>query len=235
MIANDLKYKHFRFPVVVISQAIYLYNRFSLSYRDVSDLLLQRGIVVSHQSIKKWNIRFGALFADEIKKRRRKPTRRWHIDEMHCKIAGKKHYVWRAVDTDGVVLDIFVSDRRNKKSAEEFFSKLFEQYENPSRITTDRLRLYRSVVPETFRTAKHIKAKWKNNRVENSHIIVRERERKMKKFKSIEQAQTFLDRFEFIRAYLKPRQHLMTSTSYRNSVQYRLRVWRDIARFPLLH
>ena len=94
----------------MISQAIYLYNRFSLSYRDVSDLLLERGIVVSHQTVKIWNVRFGAMFADEIRKRRRKPSRRWHIDEMHCKIAGKKHYLWRAVDSNGTVLDIFVSD-----------------------------------------------------------------------------------------------------------------------------
>ena len=232
MISNDLKYKHFRFPVAVISQAIYLYNRFTLSYRDVSDLLLERGIVVSHQTVKKWNVRFGAMFAEEIKKRRRKPTRRWHIDEMHCKIAGEKHYLWRAVDSDGVVLDVFVSERRNKKAAEEFFSKLYGQYEDPSRITTDRLRLYRSVVPETFLKVKHVKGKWKNNRVENSHIIVREREKKFKKFKSSAQAQTFLDRFEFIRGYLKPTQHLMTSSTYRNSVKYRLRVWNEIAVIP---
>ena len=229
MIANDLKYKHFRFPIVVISQAIYLYNRFSLSYRDVSDLLLERGIEVSHQTIKDWNIRFGGLFADEIKKRRRTPNGRWHIDEAHIKIRGKKHYLWRAVDSDGVVLDIFVSDRRNKKSAQKFFSKLFGQYRTPSRITTDRLRLYRSVVPETFPDVKHVKGKWLNNRVENSHIIVRERERRMKRFKSTAQAQTFLDRFEFTRAYLKPKQHLMTSSTYRNSVKSRLRVWNNIA------
>jgi len=233
MIDNRLKYKHFRYPIAVISQAIYLYNRYTLSYRDVSDLLFERGITVSHQTIKKWNIRFGALFADEIQKRRRKPKGRWHIDEVHCKIAGKKHYVWRAVDSDGVVLDVFVSDRRDKKSAKEFFAKLFEQYKNPSRITTDRLRLYRSVVPETYPRAKHIKAKWKNNRVENSHIIVREREKKMKKFKSIEQAQQFLDRFEFIRTFLKPKQHLMASSSYRNSIKYRLRLWDDIATIPV--
>jgi len=229
MIDNGQKYKHFRFPIAVISRAIYLYNRYTLSYRDVSDLLLARGVVVSHQTIKKWNIRFGMLYADEIKKRRRKPTRHWHIDELHCKIAGKKHYLWRAVDSDGVVLDIFVSKRRNKIAAKEFFSRLFGQYTNPSRITTDRLRLYRSIVPETYPAAKHIKAKWKNNRVENSHIIVRERERKMKKFKSTEQAQDFLDRFEFIRTYLKPKQHLMTCSSYRNSINHRLRVWDDIA------
>jgi len=148
---------------------------------------------------------------------------------MHVKIRGQKHYLWRAVDSNGATLDIFVSNRRNKKAALEFFSRLFWQYEVPSSITTDRLRLYRSVVPETYPKAKHVKGKWLNNRVENSHIIVRERERKMKRFKSIDQAQTFLDRFEFIRTYLKPKQHLMTSSSYRNSVRYRLRVWDDAA------
>ncbi len=234
MIDKGPKYKHFRFPIAVISHAVYLYNRYTLSYRDVSDLLLERGIVVSHQTIKKWNVRFGKLFAEELKKRRRKPTRRWHIDEMHCKIAGRKHYLWRAVDSDGVVLDIFVSMRRNKQAAKEFFSRLYGQYDNPFRITTDRLRLYRSVVPEIFPNTKHLKGKWLNNRVENSHLIVRERERKMKKFKSTEQAQAFLDRFEFIRAYLKPKQHLMTSSSYRKSVTYRLSVWNDIARSPLI-
>jgi len=174
------------------------------------------------------------MFADEIKKRRRKPTRRWHIDEVHCKIAGKKHYLWRAVDSDGTVLNIFVSDRRNKKAAQEFFSRLVAQYEEPSKITTDRLRLYRSVVPETFPDTKHIKGKWLNNRVENSHLIIREREKKLKKFKSTEQAQTFLDRFEFIRGYLRPKQHLMTSLSYGNSVKYRLRIWDEIAVIPVL-
>jgi putative transposase len=233
MIATDLKYKRFWFPIAVISQAVYLYNRFTLSYRDVSDLLLEPRIAVSHQTVKKWNVRFGAMFASEIKNRRRKPTRRWHIDETHCKIAGKRHYIWRAVDSDGTVLDIFVPDKSNKKAAKEFFSKLYDQYDEPSRITTDRLRLYRSVVPETFSNTKHIKGKWLNNRVENSHIIIREREKKFKRFKSREQAQTFLDRFEFIRSYLKPKQHLMPPSDYRNSVKYRLRIWDEIAEIPL--
>ena len=189
--------------------------------------------MVSHQTVKIWNVRFGGLFADEIKKQRRRPTRRWHIDEMHCKIAGKKHYLWRAVDSDGTVLDIFVSKRRNKKAAKKFFSRLFGQYQAPSRLTTDRYRLYRSVVPETFPKTKHIKGKWLNNRVENSHIIIREREKKLKKFKSTVQAQTFLDRLEFIRSYLKPKQHLMASSTYGNSVKYRLRIWSEISMIPL--
>ncbi|MDC0358481.1 transposase [Oligoflexia bacterium] len=151
-------------------------------------------------------------------------TLRRDRDEAHIKIRGKKHYIWRAppslrygetsVDSDGAVLDIFVSRRRNKKAAQKFFSVLFGQYQNPSRVITDRLRLYRSVVPETFPKTKHIKGKWLNNRVENSHIIVRERERKMKKFKSEEQAQSFLNRYEFIRTHLKPKQHQMAPLDF---------------------
>jgi len=119
MIESADKYPKFRFPIAVISQAIYLYNRYSLSYRDVSDLLLERGIVVSHQSIKNWNLRFGKLFANELRKRRRKPTRAWHVDEMYIKIQGKNRYLWRAVDSDGTVLDIFVSDKRNKDAVSD--------------------------------------------------------------------------------------------------------------------
>ena len=132
-----------------------------------------------------------------------------------------------------MVLGLPISNKHIRIAAnvlKEFNStKLFGQYRNPSRITTDRLKLYRSVVPETFPDVKHVKGKWLNNRVENSHIIVRERERRMKRFKSTAQAQTFLDRFEFTRAYLKPKQHLMTSSTYRNSVKSRLRVWNNIA------
>ncbi|MDC0357941.1 IS6 family transposase [Oligoflexia bacterium] len=149
MIDNRPKYKHFRYPIAVIPQAIYLCNRNTLSYRDVSDLLFERGITVSHQTIKKWNLRFGRLFAEELKKRRRKPTRRWHIDEVHIKIGGKKIYLWRAVDSEGTVLDIFVSERRNKEAAKAFFAKLFQGYEELSRVTTDRLRLYSFFIPST--------------------------------------------------------------------------------------
>ena len=194
---------------------------------------MERGVVVSHQTIKKWNVRFGAMFASEIKKRRRKPTRRWHIDEAHCKIAGKKHYIWRAVDEHGTALDIFVSERRNKDAARKFFKKLLGNYERPTRVTTDRLKSYKSVIREEAPKTKHLRGKWLNNRAENSHIPVRERERRMKGFKSANQAQEFLDRFEFIRSYTKPKQHLLPASEYRKTLSYRLRQWDKIARLPL--
>jgi transposase-like protein len=133
------RYPNFRFPIFVISHAIWLYNRFGLSYRDVSDLLFQRGIEVSYQSVKNWNEMFGDLFAEEIRKRRRKRSRRWHLDEVHVRIKGKRCYLWRAVDDGGIVLDVLVTERRNKESARRFLLKLLGRYESPTRITTDRL------------------------------------------------------------------------------------------------
>ena len=131
-------------------------------------------IVVSHKSIKYWNIRFGKLFSDELRKRRRKPKRAWHIDEMYIKIQGKNHYLWRALDAGGIVPDVFVSKKRNKDAALKFFSRLYGNNEQPKRVTTYRLRLYYSVVPETFPKAKHVKGKWLNNCIESAHIKVRE-------------------------------------------------------------
>ena len=214
---NDKKarYPNYRYPICVISHAIWLYNRFALSYRDVSDLLLQRGIEVSYQTIKDWNDKFGDMFAEEIRRRRAKPTQRWHIDEMHVKIRGKRCYLWRAVDDNGIILDVLVTERRNKEAAKLFFQQLLGSYERPTRITTDRLRSYKSVVREETPKTKHLRGKWLNNRAENSHIPVREREKQMKKFKSPKQAQSFLDRFEFIRSYTKPIRHLIGAERYR--------------------
>jgi len=227
------RYPNFRFPITVTSHAIWLYNRFPLSYRDVSDLLFERGIEVSHQTVKDWNEKFGALFAGEIRKRRKKPSGRWHIDEVYLKINGQLLYLWRAVDQHGTVLDILVTERRNKDAAKRFFEKLLGKYKAPTRITTDRLRSYRAALREVLPNVKHLRGKWLNNRAENSHISVRERERRMKKFKSPEHAQMFLERFEFIRQYTKPKEHLLSASAYRRSLAYRLREWDKIAQIPL--
>lgn len=170
------RYPNFRFPICVISHAVWLYNRFSLSYRDISDLFFERGIEVSYQSIKDWNEKFGELFAAEIRRRRKKPSRRWHIDEVYLKINGKHQYLWRAVDEHGAVLDVLVTKRRNKAAARDFFKRLLGSYQTPTRITTDRLRSYKSVIQEHLPDTKHLRGKWLNNRAENSHILVRERE-----------------------------------------------------------
>ena len=149
------------------------------------------------------------------------------------KINGSRCYLWRAVDDSGIVLDVLVTERRNKDSALRFFLKLLGSYDSPSRVTTDRLRSYKSVVREEAPKAKHRHGKWLNNRAENSHIPERAREKKMKKFKSPNHAQMFLDRFEFIRQYTKPTQHLLPASEYRKTLNYRLRQWDKIAQIPM--
>ena len=226
---QEARYPNYRFPMVLISHAIWLYNRFNLSYRDVSDLLLERGIEVSYQTIKDWNDKFGEQFAAAIRRLRAKPSRRWHVDEMHVKIRGQRRYLWRAVDENGIVLDVFVSERRDKKAATRFFQRLLGSYERPTKITSDRLRSYNSVVREQTPKTKHSRGKWLNNRAENSHLPIRQREKRMKRFKSTKQAQSFLSRFEFIHSFTKPMRHLIAARRYRNTVKRRLKSWYNVA------
>lgn len=124
---QEAYYPNYRYPIVLISHAIWLCNRFCLSYRDVSDLRLERGIEVSYQTVKDWNDKFGEQFAAEIRRLRAKPSRRWYLDEMHVKIRGKRRYLWRVVDERGIVLDVFVSERRDKKAATRFFQRLLHR------------------------------------------------------------------------------------------------------------
>ena len=189
---------------------------------------------MSHQSIKDWNLRFAHQYSDGLRKHRRKPTRHWHVDEAFCKIRGKKHYIWTAVDSRGEILYIYVSDRRNKKEALAFFKRLETSYQPPTKVTTDRLRSYKSVVKAVFPMAKHRRGKWLNNVVEVAHIRTRERERKMQKFRSKRQAQDFLLPCRIIRSYLKPKQHLLPAVTYRRSMKYRLRLWNQIAHSDLI-
>jgi putative transposase len=200
----------------------------------VSDLLLQRGIEVSYQTVKDWNDKFADVLVEEIRQQRRKPTRRWHVDEMHIKICGKKCYLWRAVDDKGILLDVFVTERRNKQAAQSFFERLLGGYERPTKVTTDRLRSYKSVIREQSPKTKHIRGKWLNNRAENSHLPVRQREKRMKRFKSPKQAQFFLSRYEFIYSFTKPMRHLLGANSYRRTVLRRLRLWAEICLVPRL-
>jgi len=229
---KETRYPNYRFPICLISHAIWLYNRFSLSYRDVSDLLLERGVEVSYQTIKNWNDEFGEVFAEEIRKHRPKPTCRWHMDEMHVKIRGKRCYLWRAVDDTGIILDILVTERRNKDAAKRFFERLLGKYKRPTKVTTDRLRSYKSVIREQSPKTKHVRGKWLNNRAENSHLPLRQREKRMKRFKSPKQAQCFLSRYEFIYSFTKPMRHLLGANSYRRTVLRRLRMWAEICLVP---
>src|SRR6266851_8828045 len=172
-------YRH-RFPAELIRHAVWLYHVFSLSFRDVELLLAERGVLVSYESIRRWCLKFGASFANNLRRRRPKPGDKWHLDEVFIRIQGVRHYLWRAVDQNGVVLDILVQSRRDAGAAKRFFKRLLKglQY-TPRVLVTDKLGSYgvakRALLPDV----EHRKSRYLNNRAENSHRPTRRRERQM--------------------------------------------------------
>src|SRR6266536_3905882 len=194
------EYPGYRFPPEIISHAVWLYFRFSLSFRDVEELLTQRGIVVTYETVRQWGLTFGQTYANELRRRRPGCGDKWYMDEVVLTIRGKKHYLWRAVDQDGNVLDILVQSRRNKHAAKRFFRKLLKGLTYvPRVIITDKLASYGAAKREILPGVEHRQHKRLNNRAENSHQPTRLRERKMRRFKSAGHAQRFLsaDRAHF--------------------------------------
>ena len=178
-----ISYRRHRFPPVIIQHAVWLYCHFTLSYRDVEDLLAERGLDISYETVRRWVLKFGRAYARRIQRRRPRPTERWHLDEM----------VWRAVDSEGEVLDILVQSRRNKKAALKLMRKLLKkQGYAPNKVVTDKLPSYGAALRDLNMTGKHVTGGRSNNRAENSHLPVRQRERRMQGFKSSGSAQRFL-------------------------------------------
>jgi putative transposase len=168
-------YKGFRFPPEVISHAVWLYLRFSLSFRDVEELMAQRGIVVTYETVRQWCLKFGQTYANELRRHRPRCGDKWYLDEMVLTIRGQKHYLWRAVDQEGNVLDILVQSRRNKKAAKRFFRKLLKGLHYvPRVIITDKLKSYGAAKREILPSVEHRQHKRLNNRAENSHPTARE-------------------------------------------------------------
>ncbi len=189
-----VSFKRHRFPPTVIRYAVWLYFRFTLSFRDVEELLAQRGIEVSYETIRCWTIKFGHQFAANLNRRRMPPSPRWHLDEMVCSIAGKRWFLWRAVDDEGVVLDMIMQKERDTAAALRLLSRLLRtQPVTPERITTDGLRSYAAALNEMGLLSLHRPGRLRdNNRAENSHLPIRRRERKQQGFKSRKSAQRFL-------------------------------------------
>ncbi len=186
-------YRGHRFPAEIISHAVWLYHRFTLSLRDVEDLLAERGIIVSYEAIRFWCVKFGPGYARSIRKKQGRLGDIWHVDELFVKIQGEQLYLWRAVDQDGDVLDILVTKRRDKRAAQQFFRKVLKgQGKPPWRLITDQLGSYRAAHREVFPSIEHRTRQYENNRAEVSHQHTREQERQMRRFKSIIQAQRFL-------------------------------------------
>jgi transposase-like protein len=191
---RPISFKRHRFPPDVIRYGVWLYFRFTLSLRDVEELLAQRGIEVSGEAVRCWVIKFGPLIAANLRRRRGAPSARWHLDKMVVKIAGRRMWLWRAVDDEGEVLDILAQKRRNKHAAMKLLRKLLRnQGIHPETITTDKLASYRAAARVLGLTGRHLPGGMReNNRAENSHLVIRRRERKQQKFKSQGSAQRFL-------------------------------------------
>jgi transposase-like protein len=188
----ELSYRRHRFPPVVIQHAVWLYLRFTLSYRDVEDLLAERGLDISYETVRSWVLKFGPVIARRLRQRCPRPSDRWHLDEV-VRIAGKRMYLWRAVDHEGEVLDVLVQSRRDSRAALRLMRKLLrKQGFVPKLLVTGKLRSYGSAFRQLQLTCPHEQGLSKNNRAENSHQPVRRRERKIQRFKSAGSAQRFL-------------------------------------------
>ena len=188
-------FRYFKTSREIIRLAVMLYVRFPLSLRNVEDLLHERGIDVSHEAVRFWWHRFGPMFAAEIRKRRiegMKSSRwRWHLDEIFVKSNGERHYLWRAVDHEGEVLESFVTKTRDKKAALKFLKKAMRKHGQPDAIVTDKLRSYGAALKEIGSADRQQTGRWKNNRAENSHLPFRRRERAMLRFRRIRSLQKF--------------------------------------------
>ena len=210
-------YKRHRFPPDIISYAVWLYFRFNLSHWDIEDLLAQRGVIVSYESIRLWCIKFGRIYTRRLKRRHTGYGDTFYIDEVFVKIHGKHQYLWRAIDQEGEVVDVFLQSRRDGAAAKQFFKRLLRRHGGePREIVTDKLRSYgvaqHALIPETI----HNTAQYANNWVELSHQPTRVRERGMRRFKSTAQAQRFLNVHAAVYNLFNLGRHLVSAGHYRN-------------------
>src|ERR1019366_476997 len=224
---TKISYAGYRFPPLIIQQAIWLYLRFTLSFRDVEDLLAERGIAVSYETIRRWVNHFGPIVAADLRKRRPKPHTTWHLDEVYLKIAGRMVYLWRAVDAEGEVLDVLVQSKRDKHAALKLMRKLLKKYSFvPDRLITDDLQSYGAAARDLGIESRHERGRWKNNRAENSHQPTRRRERKMQRFKSPGSAQKFLSTHATVYNIFNVQRHLTSARTRRSFRAAAMNTWR---------
>ena len=210
-----------------------MYVRFPLSLRQVEDLLHERGVDISHETVHAWWNRFGPRFAAEIKKRRVHhrlfSNWRWHLDEVFVRINGELHYLWRAVDHEGEVLESFVTRRRNRKAALTFLRKAMKRYGCPKIVVTDRLRSYRAAMKVIGNAERQETGRWLNNRAENSHKLFRRRERAMAKFRSVKSLQKFVSIHASVHNHFNQERHLRSRRDFKLNRSAALAEWRQIA------
>ncbi len=208
--ASAPSYKRHRFAPEIIAHAVWLYFRFALSYRDVEELLAERGVLVTYETIRQWCRKFGQSYANTLRRRRPRPGDKWHLDEVFIGINGVQHYLWRAVDQDGTVLDILVQRRRDRAATTKFFRRLLKGLAYVPRVViTDKLASYGAAKREVLPSVEHRQHKRLNNRAENSHQPTRERERRMRRFK-------------------------LTAVVYRETRVERFAIWRTVTGAPAM-
>jgi putative transposase len=218
---NPISYKRPRFPSQIIAHAVWLYFRFPLSLRLVEEMLLERGIVVSYETIRRWGKKFGPKYARRLRRKQPSPKDIWHLDEVVISIAGKKHWLWRAVDQDGYVLDEIVQSRRNTKAAKHLLIRLMKkQGMAPKRIITDKLPSYGAARRTIMPGVEHRSHKGLNNRAENSHLPLRKRESMMQGFRSTGGLQRFISVFSAIRnLFVPPHSHQSALATHLHRLQ----------------
>jgi transposase-like protein len=222
-----ISFARHQFPPAIIRHAVWLYVRFTLSYRDVEDLLAERGLDASYETVRRWVLKFGPVFARELRRRRPRPTSRWHLDEMAVTIADRQFWLWRAVDDEGEVLDLLVQRRRDKAAAVKLMRKLLKkQGFAPDVLVTDKLRSYGAAKSEIGLSSRHEQGLRKNNRAENSHQPTRRRERKMQRFKSPGSAQRFLSVHAAVQNTFNVQRHLTSRDTLRVFRDEAFRTWR---------
>ncbi len=236
MLEHASFYRGYRFPPEVIAHAVRLYLRFALSFRDVEELLAERGIQVSYETVRRWVAKFGGYYAEELRRREVRCGRTWHLDEMATRVGGRLHWLWRAVDEHGPTLDVLVQEHRDTDAAERFFRRRLAASGDvaPDRIATGRLGSYAAAVARLpgLAGAEHLQVRSAmrcNNRVEQAHQPTRLRERIMRRFTSSASARRFLDAFSRVSNLFRPRRHLLTAGAYRAAMRERVATWRAVA------
>jgi putative transposase len=213
---TEISYRYHRFPPELIQHAVWLYFRFTLSFRDIEDLFAERGVDVSYETVRRWALKFGPAYAKRLRRSRPKPHTQWHLDEMFVSIGGQQMYLWRAVDAEGEVLDFLVQSERNKAAALRLMRKLLKKLGfAPTSIVTDKWRAYGAAIRKLRLSANHVQGKRANNRAENSHQPVRRREQRMQQFKSPASAQRFLAVCSAVYNHFNVQRHLISRSTLR--------------------
>ena len=225
-------FRYFKTSPEIIHLAVMMYIRFPLSLRNVEDLLHERGIDICHETVRFWWHRFGPIFAAEIRKRRVEGMRssrwRWHLDEMFVKINGEMHYLWRAIDHEGEILESFVTKTRDKRSALKFLRKALKRHGRPGELVTDRLRSYGAALKDLGRGDDREMGRWANNRAENSHLPFRRRERAMLRFRRMRSLQKFASVHASVTNHFNTERSLSSRSNYKVRRAAALAEWRGL-------